>query len=79
MGADVNEHRIRRQALRGGQYVDRGVDLATLPTAVPHQPGADHAIARIDEEAHVAELAQHEVPARGERVHHDVAQHRPAD
>src|SRR5499427_5192571 len=79
MGADVDEHRIRRQALRGGQYVDRGIDLAALPAAVPHQPGADHAVARIDEEAHVAELAQHEVSARGERVHHDVAQHRPTD
>ena len=79
MSADVDEHRIRRQALRGGQYLHRGIDLPALPPAVPHQPGADHAVTRIDEEAHVAELAQHKVPARGERVHDDVAQHRPAD
>jgi len=79
MGADVDEHRVRRQALRGGQDVHRGIDLPALPPAVPHQPSADHAVARIDEETHVAELAQHEVPARGKRVHHDVAQHRPAD
>src|SRR5262249_46513305 len=36
-------------------------------------------VARIDEETHVAELTQHQVPARGKRAHHDVAQRRPAD
>src|ERR1700730_4490355 len=46
---------------------------------MPHQPGADHAVAGIDEEAHVAELAQHEMPARGECVHDDPAQQRPSD
>src|SRR5262249_38352359 len=46
---------------------------------MPHQPRTDHAITRIDEKAHVVELAQHQVPARGQRIHHDVAQHWPAD
>src|SRR4029453_17136421 len=47
--------------------------------AVPHQPGADHAVDRIDEEAHVALLTQYQVSTRGKRVHYDVAQHGPAD
>src|SRR5229473_7868707 len=46
---------------------------------MPHQPGTDDAVAGIDEEAHVAKLAQHEMPARGERVHDDAAQQRPSD
>src|SRR5262249_49806395 len=39
----------------------------------------DHAIGRIDEEAHVTELAEHQLPARCQRLHHGIAQHRPAD
>ncbi len=79
MGADIDEHRIRRQATGRRQHLDRGIDLAPLPFAVPHQPGADHPIGGIDEEAHVAELAEHELTACRQRLHDGVAQHRPAD
>jgi hypothetical protein len=79
MGADIDEHRIGRQASGGRQYCNGGVDLASLPSAMPHQPGADHPIRRIDEQTHIAELAEHEVPARRERPHDGVAQHRSPD
>ena len=46
---------------------------------MPHQPGADDAVAGIDEEAHIAKLAQHEMPPCGERIGDDFAQHRPSD
>ncbi len=79
IGADVDEHRIRREPPLRHQHSDGLVDLAALITAVPHQPGADHPVGRIDEKPHVAELAEDEMAARGERVHDGVAQHRPAD
>ena len=41
--------------------------------------GADHPVARVDKEAHVAEIAEHEVPAGGERVHHGLAQRAISD
>src|SRR5262249_6142474 len=79
MRADVDEYRIGTQPPRRRQDFDRAIDLAALPAAVPHQPGADDAVARVDEEADIVELAQHEMPARGERIHHHVTQHGPTD
>ena len=79
IGADVDEHRLRREPAFGGEHGHGLIDLAALIAAVPHQPGAHHPIGRIDEKSHVAELAEHEMAACGQRVHDGVAQHRPAD
>ena len=79
IGADIDEHRVRRKPAAGGQHGHRLVDLAALPAAVPHQPGPHHPVGRVDEEPRITEIAEHEVAARGQRVHDGVAQHRPAD
>ena len=54
-------------------------DLAALPTAMPDEPCADHAVTGVSEEADVPEVAENEMPARRQRVHRHLAQHRPAD
>ena len=76
---DVDEHRVLMQASRRAQQVHRRIDLTALPAAMPHEPGTDHAVAGIDKEADIAKLAQHEMPARSERIREDLAQSRPAD
>jgi hypothetical protein len=74
IGTDVDEYCVGCDSAGCCKECDGALDLAPLPAAALHQPGADHAVSGIDKEARIVGLAGYQMAA-----HDDVAQCRLPD